>query len=83
MNKRTRKLDEKKLREIQMKQGNKGPGARFGGLKEKPKNLKETFVKLLKYISYSKKLLRSLLKSSSSHFFRTEYTSPFSTYSAQ
>ena len=27
MNKRTRKLDEKKLREIQMKQGNKGPGA--------------------------------------------------------
>ena len=61
MNKRTRKLDEKKLREIQMKQGNKGPGARFGGLKEKPKNLKETFVKLLKYISYSKKLLISLV----------------------
>ena len=35
-----RKLDEKKLRQIQMSQGNgKGPGSRFGGLKEKPKNL--------------------------------------------
>ena len=61
MNKRTRKLDEKKLREIQMKQGNRGPGSRFGGLKEKPKNLKNTFVKLIKYISYSKKLLIALV----------------------
>ena len=61
MNKRTRKLDEKKLREIQMKQGNRGPGSRFGGLKEKPKNLKSTFVKLIKYISYSKKLLIALV----------------------
>ena len=34
-----RKLDDKKLREIQMKNGGKGPGGRFGGLKEKPKNL--------------------------------------------
>ena len=56
-----RKLDDKKLREIQMKNGNKGPGSRFGGLREKPKNLKGTFIKLLKYISYSKKLLIALI----------------------
>ena len=36
-----RKLDENRLREMQMKAGNgRGPGSRFGGLKEKPKNLK-------------------------------------------
>ena len=29
-----RRLDEKKLREIQMRNGNRGPGGRFGGLKE-------------------------------------------------
>ena len=34
-----RQFDDKRLREMQMKQGNgKGPGSRFGGLKEKPKN---------------------------------------------
>ncbi len=58
----TRKLDDKKLREIQMQQGNgRGPGSRFGGLKEKPKDLKGTLFKLLKYISYSKKILISLI----------------------
>ena len=56
-----RKLDDKKLREIQMKNGSRGPGSRFGGLREKPKNLKGTFIKLLKYISYSKKLLIALI----------------------
>ncbi len=57
-----RKLDEKKLREIQIKQGNgHGPGSRFGGLKEKPKDLKKTFKKLMTYISYSKKLLIGLI----------------------
>lgn len=59
----TRKLDEKKLREIQLKQSQsgRGPGSRFGGLKEKPKDLKGTLNKLLKYISYSKKLLIALI----------------------
>ena len=56
-----RKLDDKKLREIQMKSGGKGPGGRFGGLKEKPKNLKKTFTSLLKYIAFSKKLLLTLV----------------------
>ncbi len=57
-----RKLDEKRLRELQIKQGNgRGPGSRFGGLKEKPKNLKGIVKKLLKYISFSKKLLISLI----------------------
>ena len=57
-----RKLDEKKLRELQIAHGKKGgPGGRFGGLKEKPKNLKETINKVLRYISYSKKLLISLI----------------------
>ena len=37
-----RRFDEKKLREIQMRNGNKGPGGRFGGLKEKPKDIKKT-----------------------------------------
>lgn len=53
-----RKLDENKLKQIQISQGNgKGPGSRFGGVKEKPKDLKGTLSKLLKYISFSKKLL--------------------------
>ncbi len=56
-----RKLDDKKLREIQMKNGGKGPGGRFGGLKEKPKNLKQTFTSLIKYIAFSKKLLFALI----------------------
>ena len=45
-----RKIDEKRLRELQMKQGNgRGPGSRFGGLKEKPKNLKETYDGILTF----------------------------------
>lgn len=57
-----RKVDEKKLREIQIKQGNKGgPGGRFGGLKEKPTNTKNTLKRLIKYISFSKKLLIPLI----------------------
>lgn len=57
-----RKLDENRLREMQMKAGNgRGPGSRFGGLKEKPKNLKKTFKQLLSYISFSKKLLICLI----------------------
>lgn len=50
-----RKLDENKLKDIQRQQGNKGgPGGRFGGVKEKPKDLKGTIKKLLKYVSFSK-----------------------------
>ena len=56
-----RRLDEKKLREIQMRNGNKGPGGRFGGLKEKPKDIKKTLKQLMKYIGYSKKLLIGLI----------------------
>ena len=57
-----RKLDEKRLRELQMRQGNgRGPGSRFGGLKEKPKDLKKTLKQLMKYIGYSKKLLIGLI----------------------
>ena len=57
-----RRLDEKKLQEIKMKASRHGgPGSRFGGFKEKPKNLKATLKKLLKYISYSKKTLISLI----------------------
>ena len=56
-----RRLDEKKLREIQMRNGNRGPGGRFGGLKEKPKDIKKTLKQLMKYIGYSKKLLIGLI----------------------
>ena len=57
-----RQLDEKRLRELQMRQGNgRGPGSRFGGLKEKPKDLKKTMKQLMKYIGYSKKLLIGLI----------------------
>jgi ATP-binding cassette subfamily B protein len=57
-----RRIDEKRLREIQMRAGNgRGPGSRFGGLKEKPKDLKRTVKQLLKYISHSKKLLICLV----------------------
>lgn len=57
-----REFDEKRLREMQMKQGNgRGPGSRFGGLKEKPKNLKGTVKQLFQYISFSKGLLLSLV----------------------
>lgn len=57
-----RRIDEKRLREIQMRAGNgRGPGSRFGGLKEKPKDLKRTVSQLLKYISHSKKLLICLV----------------------
>ena len=57
-----REFDEKRLREMQMKQGNgRGPGSRFGGLKEKPKNLKGTVKQLFKYISFSKGLLIALV----------------------
>ena len=57
-----RKLDEKKLNEIKLKASKHGgPGSRFAGLKEKPKNTKETIKKLLNYISYSKKTLIFLI----------------------
>lgn len=57
-----RKLDEKKLRQIQMSQGNgKGPGSRFGGLKEKPKNIKGTIKQLINYLSFSKTLMIILI----------------------
>ena len=57
-----RKLSDKQLRELQMKQGNgRGPGSRFGGIKEKPKHFKETLKKILQYISYSKVLLIVLI----------------------
>ncbi len=57
-----RKLDDKKLRELKIKAGNgHGPGSRFGGLKEKPKNFRKTFKQLLDYISFSKGLLISLI----------------------
>ena len=50
------KLDDKKLREIQMKHR-----GRFGGLKEKPKNIKGTLKKLLNYLASSKKMLVLLI----------------------
>lgn len=57
-----RKLDDKKLKEIQRQQSNKGGHAgRFGGLKEKPKNMKGTLKRLVKYVAYSKKLFISLI----------------------
>ncbi|MCI5744712.1 MAG: ABC transporter ATP-binding protein/permease [Erysipelotrichaceae bacterium] len=57
-----RKISEKELKEIQRKQGNgHGPASRFGGLKEKPKNTKETIKKLVNYMSYSKGLLFGLI----------------------
>ena len=53
-----RKLDEKRLKEIKMKAAKHGgPGSRFAGFKEKPKNTKQTIKQLLKYISFSKTLL--------------------------
>lgn len=57
-----RKLDDKQLRELKIKAGNgRGPGSRFGGLKEKPKNFKKTLKQLLNYISFSKGLLIALI----------------------
>ena len=38
-----------------------GPGARFGGVKEKPKNAKKILKRLIQYISDSKFLLISLI----------------------
>ena len=32
-----RRISEEKIREMQMKSGGRGPGGRFGGLREKPK----------------------------------------------
>ena len=59
---RSRKLSDKKIRELQIAQGNRGGHAgRFGGLKEKPKNMKATLKKLLSYISYSKGLLIAVI----------------------
>ena len=58
----SRKLDEKRLREIQRQQSNRGGHAsRFGGLKEKPKNMKQTLKKLINYIGYSKPILITLV----------------------
>ena len=57
-----RKLDDMKLNEIKLKASKHGgPGSRFAGLKEKPKNTKVTIKKLLKYISYSIKTLIFLI----------------------
>ena len=57
-----RQLSEKKLKEIQMAHGHgRGPASRFGGFKEKPKNMKATLKKLLGYISYSKGLLITVI----------------------
>ena len=57
-----RRLDEKKLKEIKMKASRQGgPGSRFAGFKEKPKNTKKTIKQLLKYISFSKPLLILLI----------------------
>ena len=59
---RSRKLSDKKIRELQIAQGNRGGHAgRYGGLKEKPKNMKKTLNKLLGYISYSKGLLIAVI----------------------
>lgn len=51
----SRKFSDEKLRKMQEEQSNRrGPGSRFGGLKEKPKDTKGTIKKLLYYISYRK-----------------------------
>ena len=39
-----RRISEEKIREMQMKSGGRGPGSRFGGLREKPKNIKGTIM---------------------------------------
>ena len=57
-----RRLDEKRLNEIKLKASRQGGHhGRFAGLKEKPKNIKQTIKKLLNYISYSKKTLITLI----------------------
>ena len=56
-----RKLDEKKLRDNQIRQGNRGPAGRFAGLKEKPKDTKKIVSRLLQYISFSKRNLIFLI----------------------
>ena len=56
-----RQFDDKRLREMQMKQGNgRGPGSRFGGLKEKPKNLKETLLRLWNLFGKERRLFISV-----------------------
>jgi len=52
-----RKLDEKRLKKIQMDAGHRGPGGQFAGFREKPKNTKEIVSKLLAYISWQRTLL--------------------------
>ena len=61
-NKTQRRLSDEKLNAIKKQQGNgRGPGSRFGGLKEKPKDSKGTLKKLLKYLANSKILLILLI----------------------
>lgn len=56
-----RRISEEKIREMQMKSGGRGPGGRFGGLREKPKNMKETIKRLLHYLAHSKTIFIALL----------------------
>ena len=56
-----RRISEEKIREMQMKSGGRGPGSRFGGLREKPKNIKGTIKRLFGYISHSKNIFIVLL----------------------
>ena len=56
-----RRISEEKIREMQMKSGGRGPGSRFGGLREKPKNMKETIKRLLHYLAHSKTIFIALL----------------------
>ena len=60
--KTVRKFSDEELRKMQQKNtGRGGPAGRYGGLKEKPKDSKGTIKKLLKYISFSKGLLITLI----------------------
>ena len=56
-----RRISEEKIREMQMKSGGRGPGGRFGGLREKPQNMKDTIKRLLSYIAHSKNIFFALL----------------------
>ena len=56
-----RRISEEKIREMQMKSGGRGPGGRFGGLREKPQNMKDTIKRLLSYIAHLKNIFFALL----------------------
>ncbi len=52
----SRKLSDEKIKSMQQAESNKrGPSSRYGGIKEKPKDLKKTIKQLLSYVSKDNK----------------------------